>query len=88
MWFWRSHDGMEVDLLVQGKAGLLAIEVKCTATPTSRHSESLAVFRQLAAADGVSDAVVVCAVDVRRPLSGGVVALPWQEFAGWLGERL
>ncbi|RMF86458.1 MAG: ATP-binding protein, partial [Nitrospirae bacterium] len=41
LYFWRSHDGLEVDLLVGVAGRLLPVEVKLTATPTPRHTAPL-----------------------------------------------
>lgn len=88
LYFWRSHDGLEVDLLIQVGGRLLPIEVKLTATPTARHLQPLEHFRKLAGERATPTGVLVCRVGERRPLPGGHLALPWQEFPAWLREQL
>lgn len=88
VWFWRSHDGLEVDLLVQTPRGLLPIEVKLTATPTDRHTGPLQRLRDLAVADVGPVSALVCSVPETRPLPGGCVAVPWQAFPAWLRAEL
>jgi predicted AAA+ superfamily ATPase len=87
LYFWRSRDGLEVDLLIRAAGRLLPVEVKLTATPTPRHLQPLEKFRALAG-DAADAGVLVCRVGERRPLPGGNLALPWREFPGWLRERV
>jgi hypothetical protein len=87
LYFWRSRDGLEVDLLIRAAGRLLPVEVKLTATLTPRHLQPLEKFRALAG-DAADAGVLVCRVGERRPLPGGNLALPWREFPGWLRERV
>jgi predicted AAA+ superfamily ATPase len=84
--FWRSHDGLEVDLLVRIGDEILPVEIKLTATPTARHVEPLDRFRRLT--PRATAGVLVCRVARPTALPGGHLALPWSEFPGWLDERL
>jgi uncharacterized protein len=88
LYFWRSRDGLEVDLLVPTADGLIPIEIKSTATPTSRHAAVLDRFRRAAGDSAATDGLLVCRVKERRPLPGGHLALPWHELPGWLADRL
>ena len=88
LWFWRSHDGLEVDLIVQGKGLLIPIEIKLTATPQLQHSEGLRRFRALAGEERCSAGVLVCRVPEAQPLPHGVMAMPWQEFSAWVGQQI
>jgi len=88
LWYWRSHDGLEVDLIVQGKRGLIPVEIKLTATPQPQHIEGLRRFRALAGEDQCSAGVLVCRVAQQQPLPHGATAMPWQKFSAWLGEQL
>lgn len=88
LWYWRSHDGLEVDLIVQGKGGLIPVEIKLTTTPQPQHTESLRRFRALAGEDQCAAGVLVCRVPQAQPLPHGVTAMPWQEFPGWLRGRI
>ena len=47
MFFWRTRDGQEVDLLIETNGKLLPVEVKVTATPTSVHVRNLQRLRTL-----------------------------------------
>ena len=88
LWYWRSHDGLEVDLIVQGKGGLIPIEIKLTATPQPQHLEGLRRFRALAGEDACSAGVLVCRVAQEQPLPHGATAMPWQQFSAWLGSQI
>lgn len=88
LWYWRSHDGLEVDLIVQGESGLIPVEIKLTATPLPRHTESLRRFRALAGPEQCGPGVLVCRVPQTQALPHGMTALPWQEFPRWLSEQV
>jgi len=88
IWFWRSHDGMEVDLILQAKGKLVPIEIKLTTTPQPTHLEALKKFRTLAGEAGCEPGVLVCRVSQEQPLPFGITALPWQEFPAWLKRKI
>jgi predicted AAA+ superfamily ATPase len=84
IWFWRSHDGLEVDLLVQAGQKLVPIEIKRTATPMPRHAEGLSRFRELAGKLAAEVGLLVCRVPYPVPLPHGNLAIPWMQFPTWL----
>jgi predicted AAA+ superfamily ATPase len=88
LYFWRSHDGLEVDLVLRLPRGLVPVEIKLTATPTLKHAEVIRKFRDLAGREAAPDGVVVCNVKERMALPDGNVALPWGEFPEWLGQEV
>jgi hypothetical protein len=88
LFFWRSHDGLEVDLIVLVNGRLLPVEIKLTATPTLRHLEPLHKFRELAGDEAAESGVLVCRVEQPQLLPHGNLALPWQRFPAWLREQL
>ena len=85
---WRSHDGLEVDLLVMAGGRLHAVEVKSTATPGVGHVQPLDRFLKAAGDDAAPQGLVVCRTERPRTLPGGHLALPWQDFGKWLEDRL
>ncbi len=87
-WFWRTRDGHEVDMLVPLAGRLLPIEVKLTATPTSRHAATLSRFRALAGDACLDHGGVVCRVPAPVRLPGGHIAMNIEDFAEWLDERM
>ncbi len=87
MWFWRSHDGLEVDLLLDLNGRIVPVEIKLTATPKPGHLHPL---QRIAAilGDRVEPGLLVCRVEEETPLPGGAVALPWRSWPRWLAARL
>lgn len=88
LYYWRSHDGLEVDLLVMIKGKLCPIEIKLTATPGAGHVISLTKFRELAQDDAASRGLVICQSESIKDLPQGHVAMPWQHFTTWLSQEL
>lgn len=86
LFFWRSHDGLEVDLLIQAQGRLWPVEIKLTATPTEHHLKPINRFLALAGPEAAHHGTFVCRVPEQRPLPGGHLALPWHHFPQWLKE--
>ncbi|MBL8470937.1 MAG: ATP-binding protein [Rhodocyclaceae bacterium] len=87
LYCWRAQDGLEVDLLIAVDTTLYPIEIKLTATPGAGHVKPLERFITLAGEDASTQGLLVCRTERERPLPGGHVALPWQDFPGWLAQR-
>ena len=87
IWYWRSHDGLEVDLILQNNGTLIPIEIKMTATPQTTHLDGLKRFRALAGETACDPGLLVCRVPEQRPLPFGITALPWQLFPEWLKKN-
>ena len=87
LYFWRSHDGLEVDLLLRQGDRLIPIEIKLTATPTPQHVRPLERFRQVAG-PAAQAGLLVCRVAERRRLPHGHLALPWREFPAWMRKQI
>jgi predicted AAA+ superfamily ATPase len=88
LFFWRTHDGLEVDLIVRIGTSLYPIEIKLTATPSLKHTEAINRFKSLTGAEAAEEGIVVCRVEDTVSLPGGNLALPWHRFPGWLQARL
>jgi predicted AAA+ superfamily ATPase len=88
LFFWRSHGGLEVDLVLMLPAGLVPVEIKLTATPTLRHAEALGRFKELAGSRAAGPGLLVCNIAEPVQLPGENLALPWRQFPGWLRQRL
>ncbi len=88
VYFWRSHDGLEIDLLLMLGGKLQAIEVKSTASPSAGHVEPISRFIASAGPDAHPQGLVVCQCEAPRALPHGHLALPWHHFPAWLAERL
>jgi len=86
VYFWRSHDGLEVDLLIEAGGKVHPVEIKLTATPMPRHAEGLTKFRALLGPGACAPGVVVCSVEHPAPLADNVSAMPWQHFPDWVAS--
>ncbi|MSP26256.1 MAG: ATP-binding protein [Myxococcales bacterium] len=86
-WCWRSHDGLEVDLVIEVGGRVIPVEAKLTATPTARHAEPLNRLRQWVG-DEADPGLVVCRVNEPVALPGGATAIPWDHWPKWLSDRL
>jgi hypothetical protein len=79
-YFWRSHDGLEVDLIVEINGKTWPIEIKKIATPSSRHTQSLIRFVKLAQNIEMERPKVVCNVQDKKIMPHGIDALSWLDF--------
>ncbi len=79
VYFWRTLAGTEVDFVVETTAGLVAIEVKLSATPRPTMAAAIKAFQgdmENAAIPGY----VVHPGDIRLPLGPAVTALPFADL--------
>jgi hypothetical protein len=88
LYYWRSHDGLEVDLLVEFGGRILPVEIKRTASPGMGHLQPLNRFKKLAGEKCHDMGILVCDVDAPQPMPHNNLALPWTAFGDWLSNRL
>jgi predicted AAA+ superfamily ATPase len=88
LYFWRSQDGEEVDLLIRAGGKLHAVEIKLTATPSKGHCRSLDRLKALGGEDFAETGLLVCRVTEPRELPGKNMAIPWRQFPLWLERRI
>jgi predicted AAA+ superfamily ATPase len=88
LYFWRSHNGLEVDLLIAVGGKLQAVEIKLTASPSVGHLAPLNRFLQTVGSDAWEQGLLICRTDSARTMPGGHLALPWNQFSAWLQTRL
>ncbi len=79
LWFYRTKDGKEVDLLIEEDGQLFPVEVKLTASPSSRHLAGIRTLRRTGAPIGAS--ALVCLVPQPVPLDAHTEALPVSAIA-------
>ncbi|TVR47750.1 MAG: ATP-binding protein [Planctomycetota bacterium] len=82
-WYWRSSDGIEVDLLFELGSGLVPMEIKSAATPQQRFLKALKKFRTLSEREplvNVGPGVVVYGGEEARS-SGADRFIPWHAIA-------
>lgn len=88
VFFWRSQGGLEVDAISQAGNRLWPIEIKLTSTPSSRHSERLNLFKEVAGKAASDTGLLVCNTAQQRSLPGNNLALPWRKFPAWIEDRI
>lgn len=88
LYFWRSHDGLEVDLLIAIGGKLQAVEIKLTASPGVGHLAPLTRLLDTLGSEAWEQGLIVCRSEAARALPGGHQALPWHQFPIWLQARL
>jgi predicted AAA+ superfamily ATPase len=88
LYFWRSHDGLKVDLLIVIDGKLQPVEIKLTATPGAGHVEPINRFLAVAGDEASKQGILVCRTETERALPNGHIAMPWQSFPDWLRKRL
>lgn len=74
LWFYRDHDGREVDLLLVRDETAFGIEVKATSRPDPRLARSIMVGERLGLKQG--PCAVACLTEEARPLAEGASILP------------
>lgn len=79
LWYWRSRDGWEVDLLVEMGGNLHPIEIKSAETPRPAHAENVVRWRSLAG-DKAGNGLLVTRADQASALVPGVRVLPWGDL--------
>jgi predicted AAA+ superfamily ATPase len=79
VYFWRTADGAEVDLVVVDDGRLVPVEVKLSATPNARMAQGISAFRRLLG-DAAETGYVVHPGEVRLPLGPDAVALPYADL--------
>lgn len=85
LFFWRSRDGLEVDLIIQKGQELFPVEIKLTATPKPGHMHDIERFRKLVG-NTTHPGLLVCQVKNEKNLPGGHKAIPWHYFPEWLAS--
>jgi predicted AAA+ superfamily ATPase len=87
-YYWRSHDGMEVDLLVQVQGKYLPVEIKLTSTPTLKHIQPLNKFKTLAGKDASATGILVCRTRQKIQMPDNNIALPWHQYPKYISELI
>ncbi|MCC5847577.1 MAG: ATP-binding protein [Verrucomicrobia bacterium] len=88
LWFWRSSDGIEVDILMDKGATLVPFEMKAGLTPKLKTRSGLSKLKALNAGGKevrISDGFVVYGGHERRKLED-VTFVPWKQIPEMMEE--
>lgn len=88
IFFWRSHDGLEVDMLIHTRGKIYPVEIKLSSTLNPNYTQSIQKFKTLAGSDSADTGIVVCRVDKKINLPFNNIAIPWQHFSHWLSTLI
>lgn len=89
MFFWRSHDGLEVDLIIQIGDKIHPIEIKRSTTPKPAFLDPLNRFKQIAGAGlNIGEGLLICQAENATVLPNGNRSLPWPKFYSWLDNLI
>jgi len=86
MYYWRTRDRHEVDVLLAINGSMLPLEIKSTATPTSVHLKSMDLLRRIMP-EANSRAALICQVKEETPMAHNSVALPWNQLETYLRRQ-
>lgn len=87
LYYLRTGNGLEVDLLVEPSAGvLLPVEIKLTKTPTPKQARTLTSFRELFTDLSPAPGLLLSLSDESRPLTRDVAAVTLDEYMRRLAE--
>ncbi len=76
LYFFRSSDGIEVDVIIERENQRVAFEIKATETPTLSQTKGLRKFISL---HKKTQGFVLCNVSEPTPLGEGIIAIPWSK---------
>jgi hypothetical protein len=81
LYYIRTGNGLEVDLLIEPSAGvLIPVEIKLTKTPAPQQARTLAAFRESFAQLGPSPGMLLSLADQTRPLTREVTAVTLGDY--------
>lgn len=75
LYYWRTRDGHEVDLLIDYNGRLIPIEIKGSTTIAPSHAATLKKWKALM--DSKEKGVVVANIDHVMPMDKDSIAVPW-----------
>lgn len=88
IFFWRSHDGLEIDVIISIGNKMYPVEIKLTSTPMPKHIEPLNKFKSIVGNDASETGLLVCRISRQMHLPSNNIALPWYQFSEWLMAKL
>lgn len=77
IWYWRSKEKEEIDLVFEIDGELYPVEIKLTATPTSSH---IATLQKFISQTKANKGFLICLAEKRFPLTKSIEMVPWSEI--------
>ena len=87
LYFWRTRDGMEIDLILENANEIIPIEIKKTATPSIFHAKHLERFMDYKNTKTIEKSFIVCNIEKEILISKRVSAIPWRDFLNYLSKK-
>lgn len=78
IWYWRTKEKEEIDLIFDIDGALYPLEIKLTAMPSSAHASSIQKFISLT---GSKRGFLVCLTEKRFPLTKEIEMIPYSEIS-------
>jgi hypothetical protein len=89
IYYIRTSNGLEVDLLIELTAGsLIPVEIKLTKTPTSQLVRAMTAFRESFSQLGPAPGILLSLTEQTRQLTREVTAVTLDEYFDRLGQAL
>jgi len=79
IFFWRTSQGKEVDILIEEGTRLIPVEARLSATPRPSMARSIHQLKELIG-NRVEPGYVIHAGDIILPLGGGTMAIPFSRI--------
>ncbi len=77
VYYWRDHDGPEIDWIIDIDRSLIPIEVKATNKPLTSDCKHLVTF--LSEQKRAKKAYLICQIPRAKKLAANITAIPWQD---------
>jgi len=77
LFFWRDHNGPEVDLVIEKNGKYIPIEIKWTTNPSISDARHLKLFQHEYTS---KNAFIVCRTPQSFLVDKNIIALPWEEI--------
>lgn len=84
LYYWRTRDGQEIDLLIDIRGKLLPVEIKLTATPTKTHLKNFERIKSIMPDYLHEQSLMICTIEKETPLPFSAIALPWQRLSFYM----
>ena len=86
LYYWKDHNGPEVDYVIDYNHQYIAIEVKYTLEPRTKDAKHLLTF--IAEHDNIAAAFIICRAEKPTTITDEIIALNWRELPQMLDSLL